>query len=171
MSQISILIPVISGMVYYARLNVSFKVFWWFVLFSMFMEYFATWYSRHIATNNLPPLHFYTIIELGFISYVLCRYLFHRWKGAFVFIVSTGIIIAVLNATVWGSLHQMNHVSRSYESMLLVIGSLLFFRKSLNDIDLKVPVFRQPMFWFSTGVFLYFSVNLLFFMLYNNVLV
>jgi hypothetical protein len=169
-SQVSTFIPVILGLYYIIRLDTNFKVLLGFVLLSLFIEYFGTWYSHNVSANNLPPLHFYTVVELGFLSFIFCRSMFLNWKLLFAAVLIIGITIALLNATVWGTLYTMNDISRSFESIVLVIFCLIFFRRSLYNIVLNRPLFKQPLFWISSGVFLYFSVNLLFFMLFNEVL-
>jgi hypothetical protein len=169
-SQVSTFIPVIFGLYYVKRVDANFRVLLGFVLLSLFIEYFGTWYSHNVSANNLPPLHFYTVAELGFLTFIFCSSLFLNWRKVFYSVLISGILIALLNATVWGTLYTMNDISRSFESIVLVIFCLIFFRRSLYNIVMNQPLFKQPMFWFSSGVFLYFSVNLLFFMLFNEVL-
>jgi hypothetical protein len=169
LSQFSTLIPFVFGLLYFRTLNKSFRVLFAFIVFSGIMEYVAYWYVRNISSNNLPPLHAYTVIELGFLSYIFCKEVFPKVRYLFGLIMVTGSLLAVLNAFVWGNLNAMNHISRSFECLVLVILSLAFFRQSLSTEKLVVPVLMQPMFWFSSAVLLYFSINLLFFMLFNEV--
>lgn len=168
-SQFSSIVPVLAGLFSYKRLTLSFGVFFYFLIFAMFMEFFAVWYARNIHNNNLPPLHLYTLVESGCFGFLFCKELFEaRWKRIFAIFFIVELILGYLNAFVIGSIYEMNIVARTFEFVVLTIFCLIFFRQSLSNEKATVPIFHQPMFWLSAGGLIYFSVNALFFLLYNR---
>ncbi len=170
-SQVSAFIPVIFGLYYAKKLDTSFRILLGFVLLSLFMEYFATWYKHHYG-NNIPPLHFYSIIEFSCLTYIFCNTLFSTQRNSlFSLAFSFGMILAILNVTLFGSIYEMNNIARTYDCVVLVLFSLIYFRKSLTILPNAEPIFEQPMFWFSNAVLVYFPINLLFFLFFNKLYV
>lgn len=169
LSKLSAFIPVIVGLYYAKKLDTRFKVLLGYVLLSLFMEYFASWYGHVLKRNNMPPLHVYALIELGFLAYIFCHALFDQKRNkVFYWILGIGVIVAILNASILGSLYKMNIIFKSYETIVLVILCMIYFKKSLVILPDSEPIFKQPMYWYSTAVLIYFPVNLLFFMLFNE---
>jgi hypothetical protein len=169
-SQYSSFIPVIAGVGNYKRLTHPFKILVLFTCIACFTEFFASWYAANINRNNLPPLHVYTLVEFGFLFYVFCQYLLPK-RAWILWIVGIfpAILVGIGNAFVFGSLYQMNDISRAFTSIILVLCSFVFFVKSLR-VDVYLPLLHNPMFWFCCAVFIYFSINLFYFLFFNQVL-
>lgn len=172
LSQLSAFIPVVMGFVCFKRLNPSFKLFFFFTVFGLFTEFFIVWYVRNVSSNNLPLLYVFSLAEYFSFTVVFCYYLFSaQWKRLHLIFLCIGLILTLLEVFVWSSKDNMNSIFRTFESVLLVGFSLMFFWKSLAVEKNDIPIFKQPMFWYSAGVLIYFSVNLLFFLLFNKLVV
>ena len=114
--------------------------------------------------------HVYTIIEflcfsIAFHYYFPLKSLQHLIRiNSIVF-----LIIAIAEATYIGSLWKFNTISHTYSSITLVIYAILYFYELLNG-EMEINCWLYPMFWLSSGVLIYFGVNLFYFMLNNYLL-
>ncbi|MDP1728532.1 MAG: hypothetical protein Q8M15_17235 [Bacteroidota bacterium] len=167
-SQASVLIPIIAGLLFYKRINTPFKWLTWFFILSAFVEIISVKIIHRGQHNNMPLLHLYTLIE--FIAFGYMYYVYfkdrNRLKYFPVITLFTFIIIAGIDAIWINGIWLPNTVARSFECMVLVLLALmyyyLFFKESFDQV-----VWKQSMFWLSTGVLFYFAINEPFFMLYN----
>lgn len=169
LSQISAFVPVILGVAYFAKLERAFKVLVVFLCIALFAEYFANWYLQYISKNNLPPLHVFSFIEYAFLSWVFCTKLttqkkYAIWSVLFV----TALGFAWYNAFIMGGWYQMNDFARTFDSIILTGFSLVFFLRMLRS-DLLIPMHANALFWYTCGVFIYFSINLFFFFFFNHI--
>lgn len=170
-SQLSSVIPFILGLLYYKRLNIAFRVFFFFMAFAMVAEFFIVWYARNIGNGNVQLMHVFTLVEYTSYCYLFCRELFpSKWKQLFWGLFMLELILVLANAFVIGAVYEVNSFARTFEFVVLATFSLIFFRQSLVIEKGTLPIFKQPMFWLSAGVLLYFSVNTLFFLLFNKLL-
>ncbi|MES2559209.1 MAG: hypothetical protein V4590_05685 [Bacteroidota bacterium] len=169
LSQFSAFVPVIAGMVYFTKLDNGFKALAVFVCIALVTEYFANWYAQHINGNNLPPLHIFSLIEYGFLSWVFCTRItvkYKWWVWFVLFIIAMGF--AWYNAFIKGGWHRMNDFARTYDSIVLTIFSLVFFLRMLR-VDMIIPMHTNALFWYTCAVFIYFSINLFFFLFFNQI--
>ena len=79
-------------------------------------------------------------------------------------VVGAGILFTVADAMFIEGLRQFNSYSRTVESIILILTALAFFYQLINRLDLTF-IDKQPMFWISVGVLIYFSGNVFLFML------
>lgn len=169
LSQISAFVPVCFGLLNYARLDKTFKALLVFTCIALFTEYFANWYAHNVNPNNLPPLHVYSLIEFGFLSWVFCAQLNSKAKY-----VVWGVLLCVAagfayyNACVQDGWYKMNDIARTFNSIVLTCFSLVFFLRMLR-IDFPAPLQNNAAFWYTGAVFIYFSINLFFFLLFNRI--
>jgi hypothetical protein len=169
-SQASIIFPMLAGLIYYKRLDKSFKILVGFVLASILFEVQAST-LKEVYHNNMPGLHLFTFCE--FITFtIVYGFYFSKYKVLSRLIIINAIMficIAVADAFLINGIWQPNNISRTYSSISLVCLSLTFFYHLFNN-DNGFYSWQYPMFWFSTGVLIYFALNLFYFML-NNYLI
>jgi hypothetical protein len=161
LSQASILIPLFYGVKYYKKLSKSFKWFVWFFVFAsiieVFSRLFAIWFH-----NNLPLSHLFTVVEFIMLIY-LFKSKIHFKNNVYFSIIFLFLFSAFLDAFYWHSVFQFNSVARALESLILVCISLYFYYINIHQITTE-SLFKNPMFWLSTSVLIYFSVGFFYFM-------
>jgi len=166
-SQFSVLIPLITGLRYYRKLNGGFKVFVWYFGFALGMELLSM-LANELFCNNLFLMYFLVPYEFMFFAYVFC----FPNNGLFKKVATTagGIlgIALIADLSIYGFLGAPS-VSRSIESALLILLALRYFYFYFKGNSIA-PVYRQPLFWFSSGVLVYFGIDFFTFMMSNVLL-
>lgn len=166
-SQVSILIPTLAGIYYYRNLNRPFRLLVYFFVLCIGFEIGASILGE-IYKNNMPLLRVFTVTEYFFIIQVYYYYFAHRASIRKVIIVLSAalLLLAIADAFIIGNIWSGSSNTRTYEGIILVLLSLSYFYEFfLRNFD--VEVWKQPMFWLSTAVLIYFSLNIFFFMLMN----
>lgn len=167
-SQASVLIPLITGLLFYRRLTKPFKIFVYYFLLAALVEIAASLAGVYLG-NNLFLLHFF--IPLEFAAFV---YLYYQYFSAptirkgilYVSILFLGLVIVTI---ILSGLNTHNSLARSFESIFLIILALSYFYQYFKS-NSEVPVYTQPMFWLSSGILIYFSIDFFSFMLINQLI-
>jgi len=169
-SQTSILIPVILGVQSFKKLTNPFKYLLYFLIASVFFEIQAS-VLKMIYHNNMPGLHLFTFVEFMTMIYVYFKH-FEKSKTLKNLILLNTllfVLIAFTDAFIINDIWKPNNISRTFSALSLVCWSLVFFFDSIKN-DYYFFTWEDSMFWFNTSIFIYFSLNLFYFML-NNYLV
>ncbi len=115
--------------------------------------------------NNLPLFHLFTLIEVLFFGWVYTQAFEQLWlkkiTNGFTVMVAS---LIVYNALALEGIWQFNSITKTAESVLLIVLSLLLFRQLLLQNEVMF-LDRHPLFWLNSGVLLYFAGNLFVFML------
>ncbi len=166
-SQASVLIPVSAGFIYYNNLKRPFRILFYFFCFSFFIEIGAEIMARFYR-NSMPLLHFFTVPEFLMFLYVFLTFFMSTKNRNALFYcgLASILIFALLDMFFWDGPYKFNSVARSFESLVLVLLSLVFYFTLFKE-HVEISAWKLPMFWFSTSVLIYFSLNLFFFMLAN----
>lgn len=169
-SQASLILPAVMGLVYYRRLDKSFKLLFWFLIASILFEIQAS-VLKEVFHNNMPGLHLYTFLE--FITFSTLFYSHFTKNKTFHWLLILNIVafivISIADAMFINGIWKPNGLSRTYSSVSLVILSLLFFYQLFADVQ-EFYIWEYPMFWFSAAILIYFGLNIFYFML-NNYLI
>ncbi|MBC7381672.1 MAG: hypothetical protein H7296_01610 [Bacteroidia bacterium] len=167
LSEISVLMPVIAGFIYYKNLPRSFFILLCFFCCSIFVE-LGSELMAHIYHNTMPLLHAFTVIEFIIFTSVFYSY-FERNLRVRVFLIISILLLVFFELSeifLFKGLWSFNAATRYYESAVLVLLALMFYYKFFKE-SVEPITLQQPMFWFSTAIFVYFSLNQFFFMLIN----
>ena len=164
LSQISSIIPVICGLLYFKNLDKTFKSLVWILLFFVGVEIFSFSLTKSVKIN-LPLYHIFTVLEFVLLYFVFNSY-FQFSKKVNILVVGLFGIVALLDAFLLHSLTTFNGIVKPLECIILTVLALYFYYNSLNK-NLMNSIFKQPMFWFSTSIFIYFSLNFFKFLLMN----
>lgn len=162
----SVLIPILVGLRMWRPLKygAARKLLFLFTAISLIFEGIA-YTTSYYKIDNLHFLHIYTIIEFSMIVY-----LFSKAEESFFPIKAKHILVigfaffALLNGLFIEGFKHFNANVRTIESLILIFLSLLFFYKILQDSTIR-KFERRPMFWIGVAVLIYFSGNLLTFLL------
>ncbi|MFZ4796769.1 MAG: hypothetical protein ACOYMA_04700 [Bacteroidia bacterium] len=155
-SQFSSIIPVIIGLFFYKKLNKSFKSLVWFLLFFVFMEYFAYWLAKELG-NNMPLSHIFTVIEFGMLISVFTTYFKIQMKYYYILLFLI-VFIGIIDAFVLKKLTTFGGLTNLIASIFFTIAALYFYYNNINQTQ-NIDLYKQPMFWFSTSILIYFSIN------------
>jgi hypothetical protein len=118
---------------------------------------------------NLFLLPLYTSVEFGLIAGVywlaLRQYAAARWIPRLLvsFVLCTGVLVA------WEGFGRFNDLQRLIESVLILGFVIAYFYKVFAETAI-VHLEYEPLFWFSSGLFIYFSGNTFIFILSNSLL-
>lgn len=152
-----------------------YKFFSIFLLFTLAIEIFAvTWkiflfkaLGNNYSDSNLWIYNIYLIPEYMF--YFLLYYSFLKTKivkKAFVLLCLSYLCFAICNLFWIQSLYNLNSYTIISGNILVILMSLNYFNQSLNDRGLKRQT-SNPLFWISTGAFIFFSGSLPYFIFMN----
>ena len=143
------------------------------VLTLVFCELLVEGASRlalQLLGGNLFLLPIDSVLEFGLLAWIYRQVLRPSWA-------SRALPVAVGAFTVWGLLiysqpgkiYQFNTWQRFAESLLVLGLVLLYFYKVIRELVI-VHLEREPMFWVSMGLLIYFAGNVFIFISGNYVL-
>lgn len=165
-AKFSIVIPVIIGFIHFKKLNKPFKIFYFYILFGVLGEITASLLKTYLG-NNLPGLHVYTFFEFAFL---ISFYFFDFYKTfpvkKYILTVFVFLIIVLLDAFYINSIYEFNTLASSVLNIIMVLFSVLFFYRSLNNVSEK-SIFKNPMFWISATVLFYYSTRFVWYLMSN----
>lgn len=120
--------------------------------------------------NNLLVGHLYVLAEFSLIAciYKIILSKFIPAKAFWVMLLGF-IVFSLFNAFYIQGWQGTNSYQRTTECVLLFFVVLLYFYKTLKELQVQ-QIEREPMFWFSVGLLLYFSGALFIFIFSNYLL-
>lgn len=98
----------------------------------------------------------------------LCYYSFmnFKFKNVFFLLFSVILVSTISLDLILNGLVKLNTLSRNAECTLLSFIALFYFYSLLKKPEIK-NIFSSPLFWFNTGVLIYFSGNIFLFLFSN----
>lgn len=163
------LVPVLLGILKYKYLNLVSNYVWILTCVSFSFDVIL----RILTYNGLPNLfiaYFYVIFEFLIITLVyrlefkvfLPKYLL---EGIFfIFIIFTFLDISLLKG-----LSSFNSYQRFVECILVIAYVSIYFYKLAKELKTS-NLMKEPLFWFSVGLLLYFSGSIFIFIFSNYLL-
>lgn len=166
-SVFTLLVPTGISIRKYHHLSTSFKGLAWYLYASCCTELLADLLARG-QQNNLPLLHLFTVIEFTLLVWCLGQ-LLSTSKYFILFLQLIFILFASINALYFQDIWHFNTNARGLECLLLIIFSLKYYHQLF--VALKVTQLeKDPGFWLSTSILIYFSANLFIFIFSNVIL-
>lgn len=161
------LLPIITGIVYYKKLNRPLRTLTLFLIFSLLINVIGIGMAqRH--QNNLPLLHFYTIFELlGVLFYYYQAQAEDRIRYWIKIIMVIFPVLCVINFTFFQSLYEFNTYTRPLEAIVIIIFSFIYLNNQKDTEDENV-IFTAGK-WVSIGFLVYFCSSLFQFIFSNVV--
>lgn len=167
-SMYSVGLPAVIGLIRFRHLQKGQVAIFILVLLSILTEFGATWVAYEGGYQNLVYYGF-TIAEFTLLTYVFSESwassLRFTWTGALAMLF---LLFVVLDMFWLSGIEQFNSYSTSIESLLLIAFALLYFFLTLREMKTR-HLEREPLFWISIGVLLYFSSSLFIFLFTNTV--
>lgn len=152
---------------YFKQLNTTFKFLLGYFVFCCLTEIIIFSIKQLFGNvNNLPLLHLFTIVEYGFLVYVYFKYFIFSNK---LFFVTFGlfIFIAFIDAIYLNSIYKHNTLARPTEGIILIILALYYYYLNLKNSQITI-IYKEAMYWFSTAVLIYFSIDFFGFLVINK---
>lgn len=163
---ISMAIPFLIGIIRFRELSLAQRLLWLLIILSILSEVFS-----RVVPNNMPIFHLYTLGE-----YMLIVSIFYVGgkdflsKTIFQILIASFLLVAVGNVVLYQSIWEMNSLSSSIEGMVLIGLALGYFYYLLDRLETPY-LGKSCMFWFATGVLLFFVANLSLFIFSSSIVV
>ncbi len=162
-------IAVFAGIYSLRSLSFETRFLFYFVCFGALTE-LSLWIASEMGIrDNRPALHFYVMIEFLLIT------LFYAFslKGFILKNVVRVVIVlfeiyCLINIIFIQGLFEYPE-TRIVEGLLMVSFSLVFFSKTMLEIEIR-NLYKEPKIWINTAVLFYFAGNFFFNILYSIML-
>ncbi|MEN0004592.1 MAG: hypothetical protein AAF798_10620 [Bacteroidota bacterium] len=162
------ILPALVGLFNTRQLRNNQKAILLLVLLSIATEVAVYWIAYNSGLHNIV-FYLFTIAEFTLLAYVFTQ----NWerndktKVAWIAIIFFTLFV-LLDMLYLSGIEQFNSYSTSVEALLLIGFALSFFYITLRELKIKY-LEREPLFWISTGVLLYFASSLFIFLFTNTV--
>jgi len=154
------LLPFLVGVPFFKRLPTPAKLMVWLSLIIFVSGAWSAYLWAH-SQNNLFIGHIYTVVQFIIIVRIYQLTYQYKYNTRWLSWLMVGFaLLAVLNALFLEPLSLHNTLARAVSGGILVFLSLVFFFQTMAQPK-TYRAERLPMFWFSSGVFLYFFCTLL----------
>lgn len=163
----STLIPIIAGIIFYKRINKPLRTLLVYLSASLIINVAGIILSNR-NINNLPLLHFYTIVELVTVMFYYLRAFgpgkTDMWiKGVMIFFP----VLCVLNFCFFQSIYEFNTYTRPLEALIIILFTAYYFSVQSN---LKHPeLITKSGSLVAAGFMIYFCSSLFQFIFSNIV--
>ncbi|QGY42865.1 hypothetical protein GM418_04100 [Maribellus comscasis] len=167
----SILVPFIAGIFNFRYFDKNLKIIFSFVCYGTANEVFTRllfWLAD--VKNAMPLLHLYGAISLGllfaFYFYVLKSLIDKR-----IYLILTFVffIYWVVNSLFIQSIFEYPSLPSSLGDILIILLSIMYFYKVMMEAKI-VKLADEPSIWINTAILIYYTGNLFFYILFNNIL-
>lgn len=168
-SSFSIVIPVLVASIRFRKLTQTQRLLCFLVVSSLLTEVIANilWYQQ---LRNLEVYNIFALINFNFLAYIFRKNLNSSWKTplkVFLIIFNGYFILDALflrDINYWEYNFHTNLTTSA--SAVLIILTLCYFFKLLKEVKYQ-KLEKNPLFWISSGVTLYYSGTLILFLLSN----
>ena len=160
------LVLIVIGLIF--SLKIKNKLIGAYFLFMFFAVVVATIFA-YFKMNNMFAFHLETLVVLVIFNTLLYTEAKLISKRVLLYSCTAFILLEVFSLLTYNKIDAFNVINRSTSSIWFIVISIYFYYKLLiseNLINFK----SNPMFWYVTGLFIYFISNLLLFFTFNYVM-
>lgn len=164
-SQYSVLLPIIAGIIHYKKLTPIFRILLYFFVYSLCTEIASSWTKELFGTtNNMPIARIFILVEFLVFSAVYLMHLQNSlpWKIIIIVNLIIGTAVAFADAFYINDIRSWPNVSWPYSAVSIVVYSLAYFYFLFRDQTLYSRI--DPMFWVNSGAMVYFANSAYYFM-------
>lgn len=155
---ISGFIPIALALINYIFLDKSLKIILYFLLFSSICNIINQVFVFHHKSDLFIP-HIYTIFEFAFISCFYYTQFIGVIKKAIPFLVAIFTIACLLDFLYLQDYKvQYNTYTRSFEAVIVIFYSMLFFLKQ-SDAEQNLRFVDLSQNWVNIGLLIFYSCN------------
>ncbi|GEM_PF-1524970 len=170
-SSLSIIIPLIVGLVRFRKLSPTQKLLSYLVIASALTEIIANilWYQQ---LRNLEVYNVYALINFNLLAIILSRHLYLTWRKPLKLFLICFNGYFIIDALFFKDLkhweYNFNSNLTTSASIILIVLALSYFHKLLKEVRYQ-KLERNSQFWISSGIVMYYSGTLILFLLGNQV--
>ena len=160
-----VIIPLIIALVRYRLLTFSFKILFWFLIFSGIANAInTTLSSHHITTTTL--FHIYTIFEFAFISLFYLNLFKKSWHKPILILIGAFSLLCMVNFIFIQKGLEFNTYTRSLEAVM-IIGYCVAYLNQQSIADTEHNWGSNSLNWINAGILVYYSSGLFMFIASN----
>jgi hypothetical protein len=160
MASLSKIFPIGAALGKYKYLGLSDKVLFFYLLISLLIFEPVAWYTainriqNHFVKNTFIPLEFLCLSYICWLSLETVKF-----KKVLIVLVCLIFLFQISsNLFYWESFNRFNSIANALPNLGLMFFVILYFYELLRDQHAdKLSTF--PMFWISSGILLYVSIN------------
>jgi hypothetical protein len=150
------------------RLNLAFRLLYGFIFLSLVGEVFARILAHQLKTGG-PYYHFHVIFEYALISIIYSILIpFNKRFTQYWIYFSIGILtsFSLINSSFFQPVTGLPTNAILISSIFLIFLCLLMYTRLLLDISSN-KLYKRSVFWFNTGVFLFYLITFFIFGYFN----
>ncbi|HVW14151.1 MAG TPA: hypothetical protein VHB54_10020 [Mucilaginibacter sp.] len=163
----SVILPISIGLIIGYKRNYL-KVIFFYLVFAGIIDVVEEIIGAY-HVNNLPLLHFYTIIEflfmMGFFQTIITEILIRKLIRMLIFLFP---LLAILNFIFFQSIYKYNSYPRPIAALIIIGLCITYFFKR-NEPDDQTSWTNDPLNWMVSGLLVYFGSSLFHFAFLNIV--
>lgn len=145
------------------------KILFLLVSITLLVEIVAYVFAGLFSINNMLIFHIYTFVELLLLGLIYQKELKSTIRPNFFrSLIMLFFIFAVFNSLFIETIFQFNAKARAVSSLLIIFFALSYFYQLLKEVKIK-KLEREPMFWLSIGLLIYFSSSFFIFIFSNYI--
>jgi hypothetical protein len=169
LSVFSIVLPVGAGFIKLKLLEKEYRFLFAFFILSCAVDIIALQMSMN-RENNLALGNIFYLVECFSWSIILLQWLPSKALRITIFIFLAAYLVVWYLTSLFekGDLEKFNSFARTIEGFAFVFFSC--FLLITVSTDTREVIFKNPKFWFGSGLLIYFSVNLIVFGTVNYIL-
>ncbi|GAB3027697.1 hypothetical protein GCM10027051_35800 [Niabella terrae] len=150
----------VFGCIHYKKLSTSFRLIVLFIGYTFLSEL-----GTRFLKNGGPFYHFFIPVQYlvltGFYSFYLEKFRTLLNWSAPVF-----VLLCIINLRYYQSVYAIPSNPTLVAGLIITICALLLFQQMLKSLS-GLPIYRQELFWFNTGVLIQFSITFFCWSFYN----
>lgn len=166
-SSLSIVVPSILGALLWPKLNKVEQGLARLLFVIGVLQVVVFVLSGIFTISNLPIYHVYLMLEINLL-FLIYYFGIHQKKNTYVAwgVLAVSFVLMLANG-LWGQTFMtFPAYMRSLESLVAILLAISYFRLILRS-TVPLTLGRDPAFWISCGILIYYTTNLLLFM-YGN---
>jgi len=161
-----ILIPFIIGVYKYRDIE-KFKYLFYFVCYGVVNEITSIFLIQSGYRNTMPLFHLYTLVSF----ILLCLFYQSVFKGYikkiwFRAVVLFYVTFCFVNLLFFQSIYAYPNLQYSVLAIVMVTFSILYFFNTMVEVKIS-QLSKEPLIWINTGILIYYSGNLFYYILFN----
>lgn len=162
----SVIFPIIAGFINYKYLNISLKIFLFWLIFNLFYATLSTSFA-FLGVSNLYMEYFNTSISYLFF-YLVLNYHFNR-SSKIILLLSLVVVIIVIIADVilTEDIKQRKYYSSTFQTFVWLLMSFYYLLKLFQSSQIK-SLREYPFFWIFISHFTSSIVSFGYFLLTNS---
>ena len=162
LSGLSALLPLIFGVIFYKNLSKVLKFFWVYIVVSFSID-LTSFLLNLNQYKTAPILNIFTIVEYFFLIYVLSfwnnnKIIIAVLKSSVAVFIIIFILLELFNLE---NFNEIKMISRTIGMVSLTAFSIITLFVISDNV--KIPLYKDPRFWITSGILIYCAGNLLLF--------